>query len=103
MATRGMKADLAEPLTLGRNQQLAGHGAPADGVHLSGGQTAPEIMAAVVLKALVPQQSFVPWRHTGQELNVQPKTGQKVWDEKLKAIGRGSKKTYEQFLLAIFE
>lgn len=55
-------------VTLGRHQQLAGDGAPADGVQLPGHQAAPEVTAAVVLEAFVPQQGFVPWRDTHTQI-----------------------------------
>lgn len=49
-------------LTLRWHQQLARHGAPPNRVQLSRNEAAPEVTAAVMLKAFISQQGFVSWR-----------------------------------------
>lgn len=50
------------PLTPRGHQDLAVDGTPADGVDIHSSQVAPEVVAGIVFKALIPKQHSVPWR-----------------------------------------
>lgn len=50
------------PLTPWGHQDLAVDGTPADGVDIHSSQVAPEVVAGIIFKALIPKQHSVPWR-----------------------------------------